>query len=126
MPKTKAQVVELIMQGTPAIMGEYRMGRCDPIQWRDKATGARKNGFAVRCTLECGNSSIAISEFAPDDLTKAEDWKPKFKKGDQVFCVLTHYEQDRGAITVKGALDLVLPDEATPSAKAGASSVASR
>jgi len=102
---TKAEAVKLWEAGQTVAVVEFRSSRVDDLSWRDKTTGKAMHAKLLRHTVECGNQSVAVQERMPDD------WDGKvpveFKKGDICLLNFSAWNTERGAVTVRGSLQLL-------------------
>jgi len=94
------------------LIGEYRNSKSEMLKWRDKMTGAAKEGPICRHTIEGGGISYAAAARIPDG-TKLEDIRIPFRKGDAVVIRFTEYTTTRGAVAVRGELEK-LQDGSSP------------
>jgi len=85
-PITLEQAVEKFKAGSRILVGEYRHGKCETINYRDKQSGKPASFTSVRHTVEIGEDSFLISERVPDNFNVAE-WLPPVPKGKR--CVIT-------------------------------------
>lgn len=98
----EAELIGYLKQGNALVIGEFRTSKCDEITFREDG-GKRRQAVVIRHTVECGESTVSVSEFAPDEF-KAADFKPPYKKGDRVVVFLAGYVVDKGNVTVRGVM----------------------
>jgi len=83
---TLDQAVELFKSGARIILGEYRHGKCEVVNYRDKTTGKPSSFTSVRHNVEVGTDTFVISERVPEGFNIAA-WVQPVPKGKR--CVLT-------------------------------------
>jgi len=101
------EVSQGVLAGQRLIVGEFRLSKCESINWRDAETNARKTAIVIRHTLEVGDGVVGVSEFPPETLTDPVEYKSPFKKGDRVVCHFTHFQISKGNMEARGKLERV-------------------
>jgi len=107
---TEQQVVKQFLMGLPVMVVEYRSSRIDPIQWRDKATGQRREAVLLKHTVEAGDRSFVVNERMPDDWDATKYVSPN-KKGQRMVLEFTDFKTERGRSEASGKL---IPLDVTP------------
>lgn len=82
---TLDEAVELFKGGDKLIVCEYRLGKAERINYRDKVTQKAAQFVTVRHSIEIGDSAFVVSERVPDDFDE-KAFKPTITKGTK--CVL--------------------------------------
>ena len=82
---TLDEAVELFKVGDKIIVCEYRLGKAERINYRDKVTQKAAHFVTVRHSIEIGDSAFIVSERVPDDFDE-KAFKPSITKGTK--CVL--------------------------------------
>lgn len=77
---TLDQAVEKFKNGARILIGEYRHGKCETINYRDKQTQKPASFTSVRHTVEIGEDSFLISERVPDTFDSTQ-WAQPVPKG---------------------------------------------
>jgi hypothetical protein len=77
---TMDQAVEQFKSGSRMLLGEYRHGKVETINYRDKTSGKPASFTSVRHTVEIGDDSFLISERVPDNFDQSQ-WSPPCVKG---------------------------------------------
>lgn len=103
----QVELVNQVMAGGIYCVGSYLSGRADTISIRDKSTGARRPAVVVRETIITDTDPIIISSWLPDN-SKAELWKPSFKKGDKVAVKVQAMESTNGIPVLRGTLETLV------------------
>jgi len=60
------QAVERFKTGARILLGEYRHGKCETINYRDKTTGKPASFTGIKHSVEVGEETFLISERVPD------------------------------------------------------------
>ena len=100
---TADQAVELFKGGEKVIMCEYRFGKAERVNYRDKATGKPASFANIRHTVEVGDSSFLVSERVPDDY-KVEEFKPRIPKGAKCLLNFDRFMVQSGVGQFSGVL----------------------
>lgn len=117
-----SHILPRIEKGEFLTIGEYRHSKSEMISWRDKTNGRPMTAPILRHTVECGDTSVAVSERLPDSITKLEDIPPvKFAKGEPVILVLEELTKNLGLVSAKGKLEKVSQPSAGNGKPAGGS-----
>ncbi|MCO5053687.1 MAG: hypothetical protein M9920_15520 [Verrucomicrobiae bacterium] len=91
-PLTLEQAVEKFKAGDRILIGEYRFGKAETINYLDKLTRKPSSFTAIKHTVEVGNDAFHVSERVPEGFS-IESWAPPMAKGTK--CLL---QFDRFAI----------------------------
>jgi len=102
-PMTEAEVLELHRDGFPVLFGEYRTGKAEDIQWRDKATKQMLTGKSVRHTLENAVESVVLSENVEDSFDCSK-FVPPAKKGERVAYIIRGMQVTKGVTQYRGTV----------------------
>lgn len=86
-------------------IGEYRHSKAEMLNWRDKQTGRAMSAPVLRHTVEFGDTSVAVSERLPESVTKIEDIKIEFKKGETVVLHIDELTRNLGLVSARGRLE---------------------
>jgi hypothetical protein len=92
---TLEQAVEKFKGGARILIGEYRHGKCETINYRDKQTQKPASFTAVRHTVEIGEDSFLISERVPDNFD-SNQWSPPAPKGSKVVITFDKFQVANG------------------------------
>jgi len=103
MQLTTTQAVEKFKNGERVIIGEYRHGKAETINYRDRETGKAATFTAVRHTVEIGNDAFIVSERVPDGFDTAK-WTPPAAKGQRVLLSFTGFQVRGGIGTFYGTV----------------------
>lgn len=102
-PLTMAQVQQLHQDGFPVLIGEYRLGKAENIEWRDKTSKQMVSGVSVRHTVENAVESVVISENVPDGYDVAK-FLPPCKKGDKCAYIARSMQTAKGVVQFRGTV----------------------
>lgn len=92
---TLDEAVEKFKTGARILLGEYRHGKCETINYRDKQTGKPASFTAVRHTVEIGDDSFLVSERVPDNF-EISTWSPPVRKGSRVLVQFDKFQVVNG------------------------------
>ena len=82
---TMKEAQDLFLKGEKILLCDYRFGKAEVINYRDKTDGKAKSFTTVRHTIEIGDASYQVSERVPEGFDAA-NYKPTISKGQR--CVL--------------------------------------
>jgi len=102
---TKTELTQAVLNGEPVLVVEYRASNAETIKWRDKVSKQALSAPTLRHTVEFSKGSMAVSERVEDTFDTGA-YKPPFKKGDKVVLRFTGWQQQKGAVTASGSLEL--------------------
>lgn len=102
----RAQLAELMMEGAPIVVVEYRGTVADEIKYQDKKTGLAAVMQSLRHNVELGNLQISVKEYVPDG-AKAKEIKVLFKKGQKLALHIKDLIQSKGFFSARGELELI-------------------
>lgn len=103
------EIVGLLRQGKPLVIGEYRRSKAEVITWRDKESGRPMSAPSIRHTVETPDETFEVSDFieVPEGKT-AEDivraFVPLFNKGAEVLVVVKGWQAAKGVVKCRGEL----------------------
>ena len=117
---TLVELHERMDKGERWAVGEYRVWKPGTFRGVDKATGRARVGAVARHTLEFGDISVDIAEFAADGVVEGDLVKP-FEKGARVALEISAWQVEKGSVTARGRIVPVLDVPVS-----GANTVASR
>jgi len=116
--------ISKVRAGNFLAVGEYRHGKAEMLNWRDKQTGRAMSAPILRHTVEFGETgnttSVAVSERVPDG-TKLEDIKIAFVKGELVVLQFEELSRNLGLVSSRGMLEkyTTSPGSAVPVGSGG-------
>jgi len=97
------QAVELFKGGARILLGEYRQGKCETINYRDKTTGKPSSFTSVRHTVEIGEDSFLISERVPDGFDVLQ-WAKPCAKGTRCVVNFNKFQVQNGVGQFEGTV----------------------
>jgi len=111
----KSVVLSSVLAGKLLLISEYRSFKVEPIQYRDKKSGAMMHRFIAKHSLEAGDNQLQVADFMPDDYNheKAPAVAP-FKKGTICVLEVDTFKQEKGFISASGELTPLEEDDAKP------------
>lgn len=101
------QAVDLFKNGERVILCEYRFGKGETINYRDKKTGAAASFSTIRHTIEIGTDAYIVSERAPENF-KPEEYKPAITKGSRCLLKYDRFFVEKGVGQFSGSLQPVV------------------
>jgi len=107
---TESQALAMFKAGQPVVLVEYRFGKCETINWRDKTTKEAASFTQVRHTVELADGSFTVAERVPDNFVAA-DWVQSIVKGSRCLLKFSRFIVEKGVGQFQGELFLVEPDK---------------
>jgi len=101
-----SDIIATLAKGGCFILGEYRGGKAETINYRDKVTTKTASFSAIGHNIETGNEAVVLQERVPDgaDISK---FVPPFKKGQQVLVHVATLERVGGFLRATGTMSSV-------------------
>jgi len=103
---TKTQAVDAMLHGLTVLVCEYRGGRADKIDYRDKLTRQPMSFVGIRHSIEVNGNAAFVTERVADDF-EPNNFSPRFEKGTMVVLTVESMSTARGITTYAGTLELL-------------------
>jgi len=100
----KAEAMKQWESGAALLCVEFRMSKCERINWRDKTSGKAMSAPVLRHTVETATEAITVSERL-DDNFNVETFKPAFQRGQRVLLHVTEMSTQGGVKSARGLLE---------------------
>jgi len=99
----KVEILPALEKGGMFCLGEYRGGKAETINYRDKLTGKAASFSQIGHNLESGNDMFVLQERMPEG-ADIRAFIPPFKKGDRIFVKLETVERVQGFLRATGTM----------------------
>jgi len=107
---TESEAVALFKAGQPVVLVEYRFGKCETINWRDKTTKQAASFTQVRHTVELADGSFTVAERVPDNFD-ASTWTQTIAKSTKCLLKFNRFIIEKGVGQFSGELFVIQLDK---------------
>jgi len=101
-----SETLKLLERGGIYCLGEYRGGKAETVNYRDKLTGKSAAFSSIAHHIESGNDMLVVQERVPEG-SDTSKFTPPYKKATRILVKVETLERIQGFLRATGSMSPV-------------------